>query len=221
LIGSNNSKNGNDWNTTEKIWNTISTDTKKRLKINSNRIYTCGFSGGGKVASYIALQHTEIKSVIVGGAALPDGTAVGNFNFSLTILSGEGDMNMTDLVETNNELNKTQTRHRIIFFDGIHEWAPEATMNTAFAGLELDAMHTHVIPKDNAFINDFIKKMKKEMDDLYINKSFIKAERISEIAISMLDGLTDEVSWFKEKKEMIEKNAIGNQKQQKITDYFK
>ena len=35
----------------------------------------------------------------------------------------------------------------------------------------------------------------------------MKAERISEIAISMLDGLTDEVSWFKEKKEMIEKNA--------------
>ena len=219
LIGSNNSKNGNDWNTTEKIWNTISTDTKKRLKINSNRIYTCGFSGGGKVASYIALQHTEIKSVIVGGAALPDGTAVGNFNFSLTILSGEGDMNMTDLVETNNELNKTQTRHRIIFFDGIHEWAPEATMNTAFAGLELDAMRTQVIPKDNAFINDFIKKMKKEMDDLYINKSFIKAERISEIAISMLDGLTDEVSWFKEKKEMIEKNAAYQnqlQAQQKL-----
>jgi hypothetical protein len=131
----------------------------------------------------------------------------------------KGDMNMTDLVETNNELNKTQTRHRIIFFDGIHEWAPEATMNTAFAGLELDAMHTHVIPKDNAFINDFIKRAKKEIDDLYINKSFIKAEQISEIAISMLDGLTDEVSWFKEKKEMIEKNAAYQnqlQAQQKL-----
>jgi len=80
-------------------------------------------------------------------------------------------------------------------------------MNTAFAGSELDAMRTQVIPKDNAFINDFIKRAKKEIDDLYINKSFIKAEQISGIAISMLDGLTDEVSWFKEKKEMIEKNA--------------
>src|SRR3954470_23914221 len=37
LIGSNNSKNGNDWSTTENSWNTLFNDTQKRLKINSNR----------------------------------------------------------------------------------------------------------------------------------------------------------------------------------------
>ena len=65
LIGSNNSKNGNDWSTTENIWSTLFDDTQKRLKINSNRIYTCGFSGGAKVASYVALNHRDIKGVIV------------------------------------------------------------------------------------------------------------------------------------------------------------
>src|SRR3954469_12410706 len=43
LIGSNNSKNGNDWNTTQQMWNTLLADTQSRLPINSNRLYTCGF----------------------------------------------------------------------------------------------------------------------------------------------------------------------------------
>ena len=73
-------------------------------------------------------------------------TDAGNFNFSFTAIAGEGDMNMTDLVAITNGLDKTQTRHRIIFFDGIHEWAPENTMNIAFAGLQLDAMQQKLIP---------------------------------------------------------------------------
>src|SRR5690349_6499134 len=110
LIGSNNSKNGNDWPTTENIWNNLFNDTQKRLKINSDRIYTCGFSGGAKVASYAALNHSGIKGVIVGGAGLPDQTPPNNFNFTFTEIVGEGDMNMTDLVQLNNELDRTQTK---------------------------------------------------------------------------------------------------------------
>src|SRR4051794_8340523 len=140
LFASNNSKNGNDWSTTENIWNNLFDDTQKRTKINSNRIYTCGFSGGAKVASYIALNHSGIKGVIVSGAGLPDGIPAGNFNFAFTSIAGEGDMNMTDLVALNNELDKTHTRHRIIFFEGKHEWPPENIMNIAFEGVQFDAM---------------------------------------------------------------------------------
>ncbi|MGH2564462.1 MAG: hypothetical protein ACRDE5_08115, partial [Ginsengibacter sp.] len=131
LIGSNNSKNGNDFSTSENIWNILFDDTQKRLKINSNRVYVCGFSGGAKVATYIALNHNQIKGVIANGAGLPEITNAGNFSFSFTAIAGEGDLNMTDLVAITNGLDQTQTRHRIIFFDGIHEWAPEKTMDIA------------------------------------------------------------------------------------------
>ncbi|WP_431215405.1 hypothetical protein ACQ86N_12320 [Puia sp. P3] len=57
LVGSNNSKNGNDWSATEKVWQSLATDTKSRLKIDAGRVYTCGFSGGAKVASFVAIQH--------------------------------------------------------------------------------------------------------------------------------------------------------------------
>src|SRR5579863_3159828 len=77
LVGSNNSRNGNDWATTETIWQSLSADTRNRLKIDSRRVYTVGFSGGAKVASYIAIQHPGITGVIAGGAGLPDGVKAG------------------------------------------------------------------------------------------------------------------------------------------------
>ena len=206
LIGSNNSKNGNDWSTTENIWNTLYGDSQKRLKMNANRIYTCGFSGGAKVAGYVALNHNEVKGVIANGAELPDATAAGNFHFSFTAIAGEGDMNMTDLVAITNDLDKTLTRHRIIFFDGIHEWAPESTMNIAFAGLQLDAMHEKLMPNDNLFINHFIANSKKRIADYLNTKNYIKAEEECKLSISMLDGLTVEVNWFKEKDVSIKNN---------------
>jgi len=206
LIGSNNSKNGNDWSTTENIWNILYGDSQKRLKMNTNRIYTCGFSGGAKVAGYVALNHNEVKGVIANGAGLPDATAAGNFHFSFTAIAGEGDMNMTDLVTITNDLDKTLTRHRIIFFDGIHEWAPESTMNIAFAGLQLDAMHEKLISNDDLFINHFIANSKKRIADYLNTKNYIKAEEECKLSISMLGGLTVEVNWFKEKDASIKNN---------------
>ena len=208
LIGSNNSKNGNDWNDAENIWKTLSNDSQKRIAINRNRIYTCGFSGGAKVATFIALNHADIKGVIANGAGLPDILNAGNFNFSFTAIAGNGDMNMTDLVSINNSLNKTNTTHRIIFFDGIHEWAPESTMDKAFAGIQADAMRQKLIPKNDSFINTIINKNKKEIEDDIKANDFLKADGICNFSISILSGLTDEVNWFKEKKNFFANNSV-------------
>ena len=206
LASSNNSKNGNDWATAENIWRSLFDDTQKRLRINSNRIYTCGFSGGAKVAGYAALHHKEVKAVIANGAGLPDGTAADNFNFSFTAVAGEGDMNMTDLVSFNNDLDKTKTTHRIIFFDGKHEWAPVNTMNIAFAGLQLDAMREKLIQKDDGFINEYIIKSKKRFDEYFSANKLIKAGQECTLSVNMLEGLTNEVNWYKEKDTLLINN---------------
>src|ERR1700760_321544 len=120
LVGSNRSKNGNDWPTTENIWKKLFADVRQRVKIDDHRIYVCGFSGGAKVASYVAIQHPGIRAVIAGGAGLPDGVSAGDFPFSFTALAGEGDMNLTELAGLTAELDRTRTRHRLITFDGKH-----------------------------------------------------------------------------------------------------
>jgi len=196
LAGSNNSKNGNDWASTENIWRHLSDDSKSRLKINEARMYTCGFSGGAKVACYIALQHPGIKGVIAGGAGLPDGVPARDYDFSFTAIAGEGDMNLTDLVALDGNLASTRTRHRIIIFDGKHEWAPESTMDLAFAGLLFDAIRQGSIPKDNALIGRYVKNSKTRLATYLQTHRLIKAMQECQLSISLLDGLTAETSWF-------------------------
>jgi len=207
LAGSNNSKNGNDWSTTDNMWSNLFEDAQQRLTFDRHRIYACGFSGGAKVAGYIALRNPEIKAVIANGSGLPDGTSPGNFNFSFTAIAGEGDMNMTDLVSTTNDLDKTQTRHRIIFFKGKHEWAPEATMNLACEGLQLDAMRDKIIAKDDAFISDYVSASKKGVDESAKANDLLGAVQVCKLSISMLSNLTDETSWFSEKEASVKKTA--------------
>lgn len=214
LVGSHNSKNGNDWPATENIWRHLTEDTKARLKINDKRIYTCGFSGGGKVACYVAMQHPEIKGVIAGGASLPMETPAHSFNFSFTAIAGEGDMNLTDLVNTNNGLDHTSARHRIILFDGIHEWAPPATMDLAFAGLQFDAMREGTIPKDNALINSYATNSKTRLNSWYKTHQLLKAGQECQLSIHLLDGLTSEASWFKQQAAALANNPQYQQQRQ-------
>ena len=203
LAGSNDSKNGNDWNDAESIWSALKDDLPKRVNVNPDRIYLCGFSGGAKVATFIALHHPGISGVIANGAGLADITTAGNFNFSFTAIAGNGDMNMTDLVSIDNVLDKTSTIHRIIFFDGIHEWAPETTMNTAFEGLQFDAMRKNLIPKNTELIERFIRDHQKIIADNETKNDFLKAEEICKLAAGMLDGVTDKAGWFHQKENSI------------------
>lgn len=214
LIGSNNSKNGNDWQTTENIWQNLFTSTQQRFIFNPDRIYTCGFSGGAKVASYIALHHNEVNAVIAGGAGLPDDVPANNFNFSFTGIAGEGDMNMTDLVSLDNDFNKTQTKHRIIFFNGKHEWAPDSVMDFAFAGLQLDLMRKKFIAKNDSFISAYIDNSKKRLNADIKRNDLIQAERECTLSINMLNGVSDETFFQQKRSPLIESAAYKSQLQQ-------
>jgi hypothetical protein len=150
------------------------------------------------VAGYVALQHPEIKGVIANGAGLPDGAPADNYGFSFTALAGEGDMNMTELVAINAAFDKTSTRHRILLFNGKHEWAPEATMDKAFAGLQFDAMRTKLQPVNEALINGFTTSSKNSIDKNYKENHLVKAVAQCTLTVSLLQGIK-EVSWFEQK----------------------
>jgi hypothetical protein len=214
LVGSNNSKNGNDWPSTEAIWSRLFEDTQKRLHVMSSRIYTCGFSGGAKVASYLAIEHADIKGVIANGAALPDGVSAGELTFSFTAIAGKGDMNMTELVAVTRELDKTHTRHRILFFDGKHEWAPEATMRIAFEGLQFDAMRAGTVARDDKAIASYVLGSKRRLDAERQGGLLIEAHQECVLAMALLDGLTGEAGWFGAQAAAIGKDPRYLQQQQ-------
>jgi pimeloyl-ACP methyl ester carboxylesterase len=216
LIGSNNSKNGNDWPATENIWRHLSADVQARLRINGNRIYACGFSGGAKVAGYVALQHHEVKGVIANGAGLPDGVPAGDLSFSFTAMAGEGDMNLTELISISNDLDKSRTRHYMIIFDGKHEWAPVNSMDIAWAGLQFDAMRMGLLPRDNGLISRYIIKSKQRLDLYAKSNQLIKAGREYKLSLRFLDGLgsIDEAGWFRERAASLAGNALYRKQEQ-------
>ena len=214
LIGSNNSKNGNDWQLTETIWQILFDDTRKRLNIDQQRIYTAGFSGGAKVAGHVALQHPEIKGVIANGAGLPDGTPAGNYSFSFTALAGEGDMNMTELVAISTAFDKTQTRHRIILFNGKHEWAPTKSMAIAMLGLQFDAMFNKLLPLNDSLINAYVNQSKNTVAAYTKANSLVKAAAECALSFNLLQGLTNEVNWFTKKVASLTNNAAYQQQKQ-------
>jgi hypothetical protein len=219
LVGSNNSKNGNDWATSETIWQRLYDDTRSRLKMDTRRLYTAGFSGGAKVASYVAIQHPGILGVIAGGAGLPDGVAAGDFTFSFTAIAGQGDMNLTELVGISDALDKTKTRHRLLLFDGKHEWAPVNTMGIAFAGLQFDAMRLGLLPKERAYINTYVAGSKKRLRAYVMTSQLIKAAQECKLSLAFLDGLSPiQVKWFGQQNASLEKNPVYSSQRQAQQD---
>jgi pimeloyl-ACP methyl ester carboxylesterase len=214
LVGSNNSKNGNDWQVTEDIWRKLFADARQRLKIDDHRIYVCGFSGGAKVASYVAIQHPGVRGVIAGGAGLPDGVSAADFPFSFTALAGEGDMNLTDLTALSAELDKTRTRHRLITFDGKHDWAPAPVMDQAFAGLQLEAMHDGAAARDAAFIDRRMAADRSRVEAFIRADQLIRAVQACRVAISYFEGLTPGTAWFNDKAATLGKDPRFRQQQQ-------
>src|SRR4051794_20450365 len=220
LVGSNNSKNGNDWNATQQIWNSLFYDTQNRLLFNSNRIYTCGFSGGAKVAGYVAMHQSNIKGVIAAGAGLPEDEPISNFPFSFTGMAGRGDMNMTDLIALNNELDKTATTHRIILFDGKHAWPPTNTMRLSFAGLQLDAMRSKLINKNDSLIHAFTSEMQQQTDKEIAGMKMVEAQQTCLLAINMLNGLATATDAFTKKENTITSTLLYQQQLQAAQQLF-
>jgi hypothetical protein len=203
LIGNNNSKNGNSFESNSIFINQMMEDTRKRFSIDEKRIYVCGFSGGSRVAGYIAQNNPVVNGVIACGAGMQVNEGLASKHFIYIGIAGNEDFNFTEMKRTDAELKKTGIRHELLVFDGKHEWCPLEMMEEAITGLELDAMKLKTIPVDHKLIEDYILKSKTKTEELEKKKHpFELAHQLSKM-INFLDGLTD-VSEYKQKTQTIE-----------------
>jgi predicted peptidase len=98
FVGSNNSKNGNDWPTSQNVCNALFSDCQKRLNIDAQQIYVVGFSGGAKVACFALSQFGFIAGALAQSAMLPIQTNNIQSKKSIVGMAGTSDMNYTDVV---------------------------------------------------------------------------------------------------------------------------
>ncbi len=168
FIGSNATKNGMDWNAVSSAANQLFADTKQKLKINEQKIFTCGFSGGARIASNLALPDNNIAAVISCSAGLPPQPSQLRTDLIFVGIAGKEDMNLTEIYDAGEALKKSELKHLINYFDGPHEWPPLETMSEA-----IQFCLTPSATKNETVIDKKIIETEKQQKQFY-SEAFVK-----------------------------------------------
>ncbi|MET0618699.1 MAG: dienelactone hydrolase family protein [Thermoanaerobaculia bacterium] len=128
------------------MWN----DAVARFSIDGRRVYVTGFSGGARAAVDVAYALPgRVTGVIGAGAGFADSqAAVKKVPFAYFGTVGDRDMNYYEMRELEEKLEKARAPHRIVYFEGGHEWMSPELAGEGVAWMELQAMKAGVRPKD-------------------------------------------------------------------------
>lgn len=138
LAASNNVQNNMDAERFTYFANCIIDDVMHNTQIDSGYVYLMGFSGGARVASYIAQQENVFKGVIGCGAGLNDLINVKTNNFLYVGMAGFNDFNFLELYKSENILRQSYIKTHFKYFEGRHEWPPDSIMEYAFTAISID-----------------------------------------------------------------------------------
>ncbi|HET6228174.1 MAG TPA: hypothetical protein VFF27_17975, partial [Bacteroidia bacterium] len=197
LAGSNNSKNGTAWEDVQKIANTFFNDVRIRYAVNTQRIYCMGFSGGARIANALTMNDGSINGVICAGAAAPAAQASGGReNYYFMAVVGTADFNYVEMKKYDMvDLAGHNIKHRLIEFDGKHEWPPVETMDEAFLWMELNQMRKDPKEKNDSLINKGIQTATRQLQDDLNKKEMRKAYENCRKTINFYENLGD-LSYF-------------------------
>ena len=156
LAGSNNSRNGPSQPSAFAIASMIA-DVGARFSIEKQRIYTAGLSGGARVAIQVAISGVAQGVIACSAGYPPSEIFPSKVSFPIFGTAGIEDFNYAELKRAEEELGNKGAPHRMVFFNGGHEWASSELMMEAVAWLELKAMQAGTRPKDEALINTLLQ----------------------------------------------------------------
>jgi poly(3-hydroxybutyrate) depolymerase len=152
VAGSNNSRNG-PWEVSMHAAVAMNADVRKRFNVNARRVYTAGLSGGARVAMKVSLEWPgQIAGVMPSSAGFPD-QVVPSLNFAVFGTAGTEDFNNLEMRELDHDV---KTPHRVVIFEGGHQWLSSTLALEAVEWMELQAMKTGRRPRDKAEINQIL-----------------------------------------------------------------
>jgi len=211
LAGSNNSKNGIQHS--GDIALALLLDVLKRYPADPQRVYAAGFSGGGRVASALALSSGKIRGIITCAAGLPNfNPAMVSRKFEIYATAGKHDFNYDEVSAVSKKLDQTDWRHLVTAFAGGHAWPPASRIDEAVAWFNLNAMRDGLIPKDKQFMclvhDQILWKASQELS----SGGLIQAANECSNGIAQLDGLYSVKKLRKKLASIQENEAFGIEK---------
>ena len=181
---------------------TFMDDVKEKINIDTKRIYTCGFSGGSRVASSVAIFDGGIASVIGMGAGFPSLSEPIRNRFDYIGFAGNEDFNMNEMIQLSALMDNSPIRHRLEIFNGKHEWATAEIAEDAFLWIEFNAMKEGLISKNDSLIKNFATKNENEIKNLEQKKMAYEELLLCKKMTNYLDGLADVAGYRKKAEEL-------------------
>lgn len=139
VVGSNNSQNG-PHEPIQKAIDAMLKDTGARLAIDEKRRYATGFSGGARVAFFLASDQ-GFAGVLPSGAGMASYIKPPEKGSRLVVAAmvGDKDFNYQELLRLEETLGRLELRTRLAVFDGEHRWPPPELAASALRYAELVA----------------------------------------------------------------------------------
>lgn len=162
VAGSNNSRNG-PWEVSAAAAQALWNDVFSRFPIDSRRVYLAGFSGGARVAMAVALSTGRVDGVIASSAGFPDAQPRQAVPFAVFGTAGTDDFNYQEMREVDRRLTSA---HRVVIFEGGHDWLPASLAPEALGWLELRAMRSGLRPRDEALIDQIFLQRQKRLEGI-------------------------------------------------------
>ncbi len=197
LAASNESKNGLSFEETDGMYQNIYNDLISRIKLDVKRIYTAGFSGGGKIAGMLIQKHQEISAVISMSSIAPPQAYEANAKVLAISIAGTKDFNFTDIYLAHKELQNKGLRNQFIDFNGKHEYPTQSALEEAMLLIQAEEIKKKLIPSGK---NEIEKLVNAYHALLPKNKELAEFDGVSQYKrmLYALEGLTDLSSENKE-----------------------
>jgi len=191
LVGSNVSKNGTPLQSTFEHYDILLDDLLTRFNIDKGRIYTCGFSGGSRVASSIAISKGGIAGVIGCSAGFPEVKDGIKQKFDFFGYAGNDDMNYAEMVDLDRALENSGFRHQLVFFNGTHDWPPKESISESMVWTELNAMKDIKKATDKDFVNRQLAIFDNQLSELQKSKKVYEEYLLNKKIVNYFKGLVD------------------------------
>lgn len=192
VAGSHNSRNGTVKDSLDATVAMLN-DTRARLSIDERRVYVAGFSGGARTAVRFGyLCKGCVAGVVVVGAGFPaDIKPSSAVPFPVYSVAGTEDFNFPEMKKLDAALDKFSVPHHLAIFKGAHAWPPADTCAGAVEWMELQAMKSGRLRRDEALIDQLWSEQTRRALDAEEALDFFAAYRSYRAAANAFRGLRD------------------------------
>lgn len=183
VVGSNDIRNNFKGNG-EAIRNLIY-DVQNKYNIDQSRLYACGFSGGGRIATVLGNQEV-VTGVISCGAGPGDWSKADPYPWYGIV--GKADFNYNEFAQFNPGVLQ-QPFFNSAYHNGGHEWPDSSYLYDAIVFLEIHAMKSNTLDGDSALLKGYEHYVVSKVDQFKVKAHYKEAFDFANNAATVLSGM--------------------------------